>query len=349
MSARPLDVPMKRPFGIAGGAQRAAANLLVTVELTSGARGYGEGAPFPAFNGETQADALAACEGASGLLCGRDARAIALEARPLPLDSPSAVCAVESAVIDAFTRHEGTSLRAWLGGAERALVSGITITTGSPEEADRDAREHTAFSTLKIKVGGGDVGHDLARVLAVHAARPDARILLDANGGLSVDDAISLARELVARGITPALFEQPIAPGSWEALAEVRSRTGLVIAADESIASPSDVDAAHAGGAADVVNMKIMKSGVFGALAIARRAAELGLARMVGGLVETRLAHGVSACIAAGLGGFSFVDLDTPLFLAEDPFDGGYAQDGERLDLAPITLGHGATPRFSRR
>ncbi len=52
-----------------------------------------------------------------------------------------------------------------------------------------------------------------------------------------------------------------------------------------------------------------------------------------------------SVCLAAGLGGFAFVDLDTPLFLAVDPFDGGYAQTGERLDLAPIALGHGVTPR----
>jgi L-alanine-DL-glutamate epimerase-like enolase superfamily enzyme len=65
---------------------------------------------------------------------------------------------------------------------------------------------------------------------------------------------------------------------------------------------------------------------------------------MIGGMVETRLAMGTSASFAAGLGGFAFVDLDTPLFLAEDPFEGGYAQDGERLDLRPIARGHGCTP-----
>jgi L-Ala-D/L-Glu epimerase len=61
--------------------------------------------------------------------------------------------------------------------------------------------------------------------------------------------------------------------------------------------------------------------------------------------VEARLAMGTSACFAAGLGDFAFIDLDTPLFLAEDPFEGGYAQEGERLDLRPIELGHGCTPR----
>ena len=66
---------------------------------------------------------------------------------------------------------------------------------------------------------------------------------------------------------------------------------------------------------------------------------------MVGAMVETRLATGAAACLAAGVGGFSFVDLDTPLFLAADPIAGGYAQVGERIDLRPIVLGHGAAPR----
>jgi L-alanine-DL-glutamate epimerase-like enolase superfamily enzyme len=91
--------------------------------------------------------------------------------------------------------------------------------------------------------------------------------------------------------------------------------------------------------------VKIMKSGIFEALAIIARTRDEGLVRMIGGMVETRLAMGTSACIAAGVGGFGFIDLDTPLFLAEDPFEGGYDQDGERLDLRPIRSGHGATPR----
>jgi hypothetical protein len=69
---------------------------------------------------------------------------------------------------------------------------------------------------------------------------------------------------------------------------------------------------------------------------------------MIGGMVEARLAMGTSACLAAGFGGFAFIDLDTPLFLAEDPFEGGYAQRAERLDLRPIDAGHGCVPRAAR-
>ncbi|MCU0490207.1 MAG: hypothetical protein MUD01_01270 [Chloroflexaceae bacterium] len=52
-----------------------------------------------------------------------------------------------------------------------------------------------------------------------------------------------------------------------------------------------------------------------------------------------------SACFAAGLGGFSFVDLDTPMFMAENPFDGGFAQHGAFLRLDHITAGHGVVSK----
>jgi L-Ala-D/L-Glu epimerase len=266
-------------------------------------------------------------------------------------ESASAACALETAVFDALARANDTSLRLFFGGAEEELVTDITITTGTVLDATRDAREHAAFGTLKIKVGGRenhDVDLDVARVLAVHAARPDARLLLDANGGLSVRDAVHLASELRRHGVVPALFEQPVAAGGsgeWDALAEVRKKTGLPIAIDESVTRPEDVIAAHRHSAADAANVKLMKSGIARALDIVAATRACGLLPMIGGMVETRLAMCTSACLAAGVGGFAFVDLDTPLFLAEDPFTGGYVQSGERLDLRPVDAGHGCSPK----
>ncbi len=345
LTAKKLDVPMKKPFGIAGGAQVEAKNVLVELVVDGGLRGWGEGAPFPAFNGETQEQVLAACALAAPRLEGIDLDdddAIREHVRATCSASPSAACAIETAVFDARARRAGRSLHALLGGAEHELVSDITITTGSVDDAEREARAFAAFRTLKMKVGGGDVDRDVARVLAVRAARPDARILVDANGGFTVDEAVRFAAEAAHARI--ALFEQPVAPGDWDALAEVRGRTGLLVAIDESVTSANDVGEAKQRGAADAVNVKIMKSGIFEALAIVRRTRAEGLVRMIGGMVETRLAMGTSASIAAGLGGFDFIDLDTPLFLASDPFEGGYAQDGERIDLRPIDAGHGARP-----
>ena len=70
---------------------------------------------------------------------------------------------------------------------------------------------------------------------------------------------------------------------------------------------------------------------------------------MIGGMVETRLAMSASACLAGGLGGFSFVDLDTPLFLAFDPFVGGFDMRGAELHLGQIRKGHGVAWRAGQR
>jgi len=369
--ARALDVPMKKAFGIAGGAQEVARNVLVELTLASGVKGWGEGAPLPAFNGETQEHALAAVEAIAGALVGSDVRAwrllaeqidvmsfaavpapaSAVRGTPSAAPSASAVCALETAVLDALTRALGTSLRLFFGGMEDELVTDVTITTGTVDDAAREAASFASFDTLKIKVGGvagHDVDRDVARVLAVRSARPDARILLDANGGLSVREAVYLARELRQRGVVPALFEQPVPAGddaSWEALAQVRAETKLPIAIDESLTRAEDVVAAFRAGAADAANIKLMKSGIVRALDIVAAARACGVEAMIGGMVEARMAMGTSAAFAAGLGGFAFVDLDTPLFLAEDPFEDGYAYDGATLDLRGVSLGHGCKPR----
>jgi L-alanine-DL-glutamate epimerase-like enolase superfamily enzyme len=253
------------------------------------------------------------------------------------------VCAIETAILDCQAKLRRVSIRELLGGAESSLVTDITITTGTVEEAEREAREFAGFNTLKVKVGGGNFDRDVARVRVIRHARPDARILVDANAGFSIEEAVEFARAVADAEID--LFEQPVPAGDWDALAEVRRRTKLAIALDESVTHASDVTEAKRRGAADAVNAKIMKSGVFEVLRIAERARVEGLKRMIGGMVETRLAMGTSASIAAGLGGFAYIDLDTPLFLADDPFVGGYRQDGETLDLRPIRLGHGLEPR----
>ena len=98
MSVETLDIPLREPFGIASGAQELARNLLVTVELADGTRGYGEAAPFPLFNGETQAIAarsrviyarkhmgpVRARVEALGVALGEAARAAATVLRPVP-------------------------------------------------------------------------------------------------------------------------------------------------------------------------------------------------------------------------------------------------------------------------
>lgn len=353
-----LNIPLNEPFGIAGGAQEIAHNLLVTVELADGTRGYGEAAPFPAFNGETQDDAFAAVRAARSAVEGADAREwrrIAALLPAIPAMIGSARCAIETAILDALTRRARLPLWAFFGGAATSLETDITITTGTAEAAARAAREIVArgVTTIKIKIGAGDptrtmarmLDYDIARIVAIRDAAPTARLILDGNCGYDAVGALELLDALGVIGITPALFEQPVAKDDYAGLRQIAIARSAPVAADESAASAADVAALASHGAVNVINIKLMKGGVVEALDIAAVARAAGLGLMIGGMVESTLAMSMSACFAAGQGGFSFVDLDTPLFLAENPFTGGMVYRGGWIDLAQIDAGHGVTPR----
>jgi len=358
LSVETLNIPLHEPFGIAGGAQDVARNLLVTVELANGTRGYGEAAPFPAFNGETQQSARAAVLAAQASIEGADAREwrrIAAILATIPGMTGSARCAIETATLDALARAARLPLWSFFGGAATSLETDVTITTGTIAAAARAASDIIArgVRTIKIKVGAGDpasistrvIEHDLARIVAVRDAAPGARLILDGNGGYTADAALGLLNMLVAQGIAPALFEQPTARDDLAGLAQITATRYVPVAADESAASAVEVARLARLGTVNVINIKLMKCGIAEALDIAAVARATGLGLMIGGMVESLLAMTVSACFAAGQGGFTFVDLDTPLFLADNPFTGGMHYDGGRIFLAQINAGHGVTPR----
>lgn len=348
----PLDLPLRAPFGISGGSQEVAHNVLVTVTLADGTRGFGEAAPLPAYNGENQAGALAALAAAPGVAVGADAaawRELAVDFRALAGHaSGSAQCAFEMALLDAWARSKGLPLWKVFGGADTAIETDMTVTTGTVEQAIADARDIRArgVRVIKVKIGGAPgPAHDLDRLAAIRAVAPDAPLILDGNAGLTRAEAAQFAAGLRERDIVPVLLEQWLPKDDLVGLRELHETTGWTVAADESVVTPMDaLRVAHAG-AAQVINIKLMKAGILAALDIAAVARRSGLELMIGGNVESVLAMTVSACFAAGHGGFRHADLDTPWFLAANPFDGGFVADGGRLSVEHIGAGHGVTPR----
>ena len=155
VTAFDLDVALREPFGISTGAQHRARNVLVRVRLSGGAVGWGEAAPFEAFNGETQERARRAIESAAPALVGFDVRAWRSVGALVP--SGSARCAIETAVLDALARNYGIPLWVMLGGATAMLESDMTITTGTADAARLSAKRvfDEGFRVLKVKVVEG--------------------------------------------------------------------------------------------------------------------------------------------------------------------------------------------------
>jgi L-alanine-DL-glutamate epimerase-like enolase superfamily enzyme len=348
VTALPFDIELNEPFGIASGTQHCARNVLVTLTLSDGSQGIAEAAPFPAVNGETQSAVLSAFQLARAALHGLDAnrwRRAAQVAKEAFRDTPSARAAFESALLDALCRRLHCSLWTFFGAAETTLTSDITIPTGSAEHAAISARRaiQRGFTTLKVKLGGTPFEHDRARLAAIVAAAPHARLVLDANGSLSAEAALELLATLGEGQRRVALFEQPTPKHDLDALRRVREGAGVPVAADESAGCARDVLHLIEARAADVINVKIMKCGVVESLTMIEVARAAGLGLMIGGMVESKLAMTVSACLAAGLGGFSFVDLDTPWFMSNAPTEGGWleAETNGSLRVDLIGIGHG--------
>lgn len=349
----PLDAPMKEPFEIAGGASVEARNVLVRLRLADGSTGYGEGAPLATFNADTQRATLAAAKKAGQDLVGRNADQLRplLESieRRLPAGRGAARAALGMALADAWGRRHRLPLRLLFGGSQDSVRSDVTVTILAPPRARDAARRIVALGvdTIKIKVGK-DLAEDEARVRAVAGVKKGLRLILDANQGYGPREALALLRRLRRAGVKPALFEQPAAKDDWRGLAEVHRLGKIAVAADESAAGRQDVLRLARKRCVQVVNVKLMKTGLLEAWDIALICRASGIRLMMGGMIETSLAMACAAHLAAGVGGFDFIDLDTPLWLAKDPMTGVRFGRGGVYDLSRVRSGIGVQPRPPR-
>ncbi len=346
VSYQPLNLPLIEPFAIATGTQYQVENVVVQVQLADGTTGLGEAAPFPAVSGETQESTLAVLQELEKYLIGKDVknwRTLAKELDKLVHDAPAARCGVEMAILDALCKHYQMPLYVFFGGVHTQLVTDLTITAGDEAHAAASARSivERGFSIIKVKTEGTDVDYDLRRLQAIHNAAPGAKLIVDGNCGYDLARAQAFVNRAAEAKIPIILLEQLLPREAWEDLAVLAITCPFPIAADESARSAADVARLSQDKSASVVNIKLMKCGVLEALQMATLAQVHGLGLMIGGMVESILAMTFSAHFAAGIGGFGFIDLDTPLFIAEHPFSGGFEQTGEVLRLNPEVAGHG--------
>ncbi|MBC3539499.1 dipeptide epimerase [Rufibacter sediminis] len=345
---QPLNLPLIEPFAIATGTQYQVENVVVQITLEDGTIGLGEAAPFPAVSGETQQSTLAVLGELEKHLLQKDVkswRTLAQELKQLAPQAPSARCGLEMAILDALCKHYQMPLYVFFGGVQTQLKTDLTITAGDEAHAAASARSivERGFSIIKVKTEGVDVDYDLRRLQAIHNAAPGAKLIVDGNCGYDLVRAQDFVNRAAEAGIPVILLEQPLPRESWEDLAVLATTCPFPIAADESARSAADVARLAQNQSASVVNIKLMKCGVLEALQMTALAQVYGLGLMIGGMVESILAMTFSAHFAAGIGGFDFIDLDTPLFIAEHPFTGGFRQQGENLSLDPETAGHSVT------
>ncbi len=339
--AEAWTLPLAAPFVIAARTATEARNVRVTVTTNTGVVGLGASAPVGYVTGESVETVLTALAQARPSLEGQsadDLEPLLRLAAALLTDAPAARAGLEMAILDAWARGQGRSLWAHFGGAFSRLTTDVTIPLVSPEEAARLAREAWAdgFRALKLKVGDPDgPDADLARLAAVAAALPDVRLRVDANQAFAPEAAVTFTRKLLAMGASVELLEQPVAKEDVDGLKFVRREVnplGVPVFADEAARSVAEVRQLIERNVVDGMNVKLMKSGIGGALEIIALCRAAGKKLMLGCMLETGLGIAAAAQIAAGTGAFDYLDLDSHRLLRPVPgLSGGFAVDGEEL------------------
>ncbi|WP_330970686.1 enolase C-terminal domain-like protein, partial [Lysobacter sp. A3-1-A15] len=113
----------------------------------------------------------------------------------------------------------------------------------------------------KIKVGK-DIGVDIERIKAIYAAVENRALLrLDANQGWTAKQAVYAIQTLEDAGVRLELVEQPVKAQDVEGMRYVTERVHTPIMADESVFGPMQVIELIRMRAADIINIKLMKTG----------------------------------------------------------------------------------------
>jgi len=321
---------LAKPFAISSGVIDCLTVLVVQVEA-DGFVGRGEGVPSGARM-VSRADGQRIAERARVAIS--DMRAAVeggLEPEELltVMTAGPARNALDCALWDLRAKQTGRPVPRIVGvELPESLVTAHTIPLWDLEQVRADAHRHREWPLFKIKLGGS---HDLESVAAVRKLAPDAKIIVDVNGGWSVDRLAKTAPGLARLGVE--LIEQPLSPEADHELAGFESPVPLC--ADESCQVRADLE--RIGERYDCVNVKLDKTGgLTEALAVAREARRRDLGVMVGCMAGTSLSMAAASIVAALC---DYVDLDGPLLLRHDRPDGFRYQNGRYRPLNPQLWG----------
>ena len=294
--------PIAGVFTISRGSRTEA--RVVAVEVTSGGfTGRGECVPYARY-GETVEGVIADIK--TFLAANPEHRRQGLQEVMMP---GAARNALDCAFWDLETKSKG--LRIWEyaklpePGAE---ITAYTLSLASPDEMEAKAAENAHRPLLKIKLGGGD--EDMERLRAVRRGAPNAKIIVDANEGWTIDLYTQMAPVLLEMGV--AMVEQPLPAGDDDALLGIDRP--LPVCADESCHDSATLQ--RLVGKYDMINIKLDKTGGLTEALRMRKAAEaLGFDIMVGCMIGSSLGMAPATLVAQGA---AFTDLDGPLLLAAD-------------------------------
>ncbi len=325
-----ISVPLRVPFKTALRRVDSVEDVIVEIHTDSGNIGYGEAPPTGVITGDTTGAIIGALnDHIIKTIIGRDIddfENLTESVQKCIIHNSSAKAAVDMALWDLYGQLYNIAVYKLLGGSKDKIVTDITISVNSPEEMARDAINaiNRGYDTLKVKVGVNPT-LDVERLSAIRSAiGHKAKLRIDANQAWKPQEAVRILNKMQEQGLDIELVEQPVIAHDIEGLKYVTERSYVPVLADESVFSPLDAMKIIQTGAADLINIKLMKcGGITPALKIADAASIMGVECMLGCMLEAKISVNAAVHVACARSIITKIDLDGPVLCSEDPIIGG--------------------------
>lgn len=324
------DLGNTKPYTIAFKTVDEVRNAFVEITLDTGTTGIGSGNPSEYVVGENLKQCLEALQEKNlEFLLGRDIR----EAHQLMFEiwqkfprNPSARAALDIALYDALTKYLNVPLVKFLGQKIKSMPTSNTIGIKNVEETLQEAEQYiqNGFKVLKIKLGKA-LDEDIERLVKLREKFGYAIVIrIDANQGYSTEDTIVFFSK--TKSLKIELIEQPLPAKAVEEMKNLPDEIKEVIAADESLISPSDaMELVKPPKASKIFNIKLMKcGGISQALKIADIAMHESVDLFWGCNDESIVSITAALHAAFACSNTKYIDLDGSLDLEHDVVRGGF-------------------------
>ncbi len=351
-----IFIPLARPFKTALRTVENVEDIIVRVTADSGETGYGEAPPTAVITGDTKGGIRCAIEEfIRPALLGMEIEnldGIMHRLHTCMVKNTSAKAAVDMAVYDLYAQRFGAPLYQMLGGCRDTVETDITISVNPVPQMIEDSLEavRQGYRILKIKVGKEGLA-DVARIASIREAIGGGiRLRVDANQGWTAKEAVHIITAMEEKGLNIDLVEQPVPAHDLDGMRAITKAVATPILADESVFSPEDAAEIIRTHAADLLNIKLMKTGgIWQALKICALAEIYGVECMIGCMLESKLAVSAAAHLAAAKRIITRADLDGPSLCRIDPYEGGpvYENGIIRMTEAPGIGITGVPARFA--
>lgn len=335
-----ISVPLVTPFKTALRTVKTVNDIVVKVTSDTGEIGYGEAAPTAVITGETKESIKSTIMNfIKPSIIGLDIAHLEIVMEKMHnciLKNTSAKAAVDMAIYDLYAKNYKVPLYKILGGYRNEISTDITISVNDVDEMVKDSLKAVkeGFNILKVKVGK-ESEKDIERITEIRkAVGENIKLRIDANQGWTSKEAVKIISTLEDKNLNIDLVEQPVKYWDLEGMKYVTQNTYTRTLADESVFSPLDAVKIIQERAADLINIKLMKTGgIYNALKICDIAEIHGIECMIGCMLESKISVSAAANLGAARKIITMVDLDGPALCKEDPISGGPIFNGSSIKM----------------